>query len=93
MERHKFQRVSHFKYLGSIITQDKDLNMEVHYTKVLIGNRFYYDLGSMYASKVLLKKLKIQLYMTLILPVMLYGFETLTPKKADETRLRVFENF
>lgn len=40
MERHKFKKVSHFKYLGSKITQDNDLNMEVG-TRIPMGNRCY----------------------------------------------------
>lgn len=93
MKHHKLKSVLHFKYLGSIITQDNNLNMEIHCTWILIGNRCYYDLGSMLASKVYLKILEIKLYMTLILPVVLCGSETLTPKKVGGTRLTVFETF
>lgn len=52
MEHHKFKRVSHFKYLGSKITQDNDLNMEVG-TRIPMGNRCYFGLRSMFGSKVL----------------------------------------
>lgn len=56
-----------------------------------MGNRCYFGLGSMFGSKILSTKLKIQLYMTLIRPVVLYGSETWTLRKVEETRFAVFE--
>ena len=38
------------------------------------------------------KKLKIKIYRTIILPAVLYGFETWSLTLRDERRLRVFEN-
>ena len=38
------------------------------------------------------KKLKIKIYRTIILPVVLYGCETWSPILREERRLRVFEN-
>lgn len=56
-----------------------------------MGNRCYFGLGSMFDSKVLSKKFKIKLYMTLIRPVVLYGSETWTPRKIEETGFAVCE--
>ena len=39
-----------------------------------------------------IKNLKITVYRTIILPVVLYGCETWSPKLREERRLRVFEN-
>jgi hypothetical protein len=36
--------------------------------------------------------LKIKIYRTIILPVVLYGRETLSPTFREERRLRLFEN-
>jgi hypothetical protein len=36
--------------------------------------------------------LKIKIYRTIILPVVLYGCKTWSPKLREERRLRVFEN-
>lgn len=63
--------------------------MEVD-TRIQMGNRCYFGLGSMFGLKILSAKLKIQLYMTLIRPVVLYGSETWT-LRTEETRLAVFE--
>lgn len=56
-----------------------------------MGNRCYFGLGIMFGSKILSIKLKTQLYMTLIRPVVLYGSETRTHRQVKETNLAVFE--
>jgi len=44
------------------------------------------------SSNLLSKKLKIMIYRTIILPVVLYGCETWSLTLREERRLRVFEN-
>jgi hypothetical protein len=44
------------------------------------------------SSHVLSKNLKIKIYKTIILPVVVYGCETWSRTLRDEHRLRVFEN-
>jgi len=44
------------------------------------------------SSSLLSKKLKIKIYITIILPVVLYGCETWSLTLREERRLRVFEN-
>ena len=44
------------------------------------------------SSRLLSKNLKIQIYKTVILPVVLYGCETWSLALREESRLRVFEN-
>jgi hypothetical protein len=44
------------------------------------------------SSRLISKKLKIKIYKTVILPVMLYGCETWSLTLREEHRLRVFEN-
>ena len=45
-----------------------------------------------FSSSLLSKKLKIKIYRTMILPVVLYGCETWSLTLREEHRLRVFEN-
>jgi hypothetical protein len=45
------------------------------------------------SNKVMAKNLKIRIYKTLILPVVLYGCETCSLTLKEEHRLRVFENW
>jgi hypothetical protein len=44
------------------------------------------------SSHLILKNLKIKIYNTVILPVVLYGYETWSLTLREEHRLRVFEN-
>jgi hypothetical protein len=44
------------------------------------------------ASRLLSKNIKIKIYITIILPVVLYGCETWSLTLREEHRLRVFEN-
>ena len=44
------------------------------------------------SSSLLSKKLKIKIYRTIILPVVLHGCETWSLTLREERRLRVFEN-
>ena len=53
-----------------------------------MGNACYYSLEKILSSRLLSKKLKVNTYEAIILPVVLYGCETLR----EEHRLRVFEN-
>ena len=45
-----------------------------------------------FVLQVLSKNLKIKIYRTIILPVILYGYETWSLTLREERRLRVFEN-
>ena len=45
-----------------------------------------------FVFRFLFKKLKIKIYRTIILPVVLYGCETWSLTLREERRLRVFEN-
>ena len=44
------------------------------------------------SSRLLSKNLKIKIYITIILPFVLYGCETWSPTLREERKLRVFEN-
>jgi len=57
-----------------------------------LGNACYYSVQNFLSSSLLSKKLKIKIYRTIILPVVLYGCETWSPTLKEERRLRVFEN-
>jgi hypothetical protein len=51
-----------------------------------------YSVQSLLFSRLLPKNLKIRIYKTIILPVVLYGRETRSLTLREEHRLRVFEN-
>ncbi|KAJ4431108.1 hypothetical protein ANN_19703 [Periplaneta americana] len=56
-----------------------------------MGNACYYSVEKLLSSSLLSKNLKVRIYETVILPVLLYGCETWTVLR-EEHRFRVFEN-
>ena len=56
------------------------------------GNSCYYSVQTLLFSRLLSKNLKIKIYKTIILLVMLYGYKTWSLTLREECRLRVFEN-
>jgi hypothetical protein len=56
------------------------------------SNACYHSVQNLLSSRLLSKKVKIRIYKTLILPVVLYGCEIWSPTLREEHRLRVLEN-
>ena len=56
------------------------------------GNACYHSVQNLLSFSLTSKNLKIQIYRTIILPVVLYGCETWSLPLRVEHRLRVFEN-
>jgi hypothetical protein len=56
------------------------------------GNTCYYSVQNLLSSRLISRNLKIKIYKTVILPVVLYGWETWSLTLREEHRLRVFEN-
>ena len=53
---------------------------------------YYLLLFGLSSSSLLSKNIKVQIYGTIILPVVLYRCDTLSPTVSEEHRLRVFRN-
>jgi hypothetical protein len=56
------------------------------------GNPCYHSVQNLLSSRLLSKNLKIRIYKTIILPVVLYGCETWALTLREEHRLRAVEN-
>jgi hypothetical protein len=56
------------------------------------GNACYHSVQTLLSSRLLSKKVKIRIYETIILPVVLYGSETWSLTLREDHKLRVFEN-
>ena len=56
------------------------------------GNACYHSVQNLLSSRLLSKNLKIKIYRTIILSVVLYGCETWSLTFQEERKLRVFEN-
>ncbi|KAJ4429867.1 hypothetical protein ANN_22071 [Periplaneta americana] len=86
-----FEEVEKFKYLGATVTNINDTREEIKH-RINIGNACYYSIEKLLSSSLLSKNLKVRIYNTVILPVVLYGSETWILTLREEHRLRVFEN-
>ncbi|KAJ4435638.1 hypothetical protein ANN_18254 [Periplaneta americana] len=87
-----FEEVEKFKYLGVTVTKYiNDIREEIKH-RINMGNASYYSVEKLLSSSLLSKNLKVRIYKTVILPVVLYGCETWTLTLREEHRLRVFEN-
>jgi len=80
-----------FKYLGTTLTNKNSIQEEIK-SRLKLGNASYYSVQNLLSSSLLSKKLKIKVYRTIILPVVLYGCETWSLILREERRLRMFEN-
>jgi len=61
-------------------------------SRLKLGNACYYSVQNLLSCRLLSKNLKIKIYRTIILPVVLYGCKTWSLTLREERRLRVFEN-
>jgi len=86
-----YARKSNVNYLGATLTSKNSIQEEIK-SRLKVGNACYYSVQNLLSSSLLSKKLKIKIYRTIILPVVLYGCETWSLTLREERRLRVFEN-
>jgi len=70
-----FERVEEFKYLGTTLTHQNSIPEEIK-SRLRSGNACCHSVQNLLSSRFLLKNLKIKIYRTIILPVVLYGCET-----------------
>jgi UDP-galactopyranose mutase len=75
MDNSTFERVEEFKYLGTTLTNQNAIREEIK-SRLRAGNACYYSVQNLLSSRLLSKSLKIKIYRTIILPVVLYGCET-----------------
>ena len=68
-------RVEEFRYLGTISTNQNSIEEQIK-CRLKLGNACYYSVHNLLSSSFLSKTLKIKIYRTIILPVVLYGCET-----------------
>jgi len=82
--------VEEFKYLGTTSTNQNSIEEEIK-NRLKSGNTCYYSVQNLLSSSLLSKNLKIKVHGTVILPVVLHGFETWFLTLREERRLTVFE--
>ncbi|KAI5733048.1 hypothetical protein M8J76_007037 [Diaphorina citri] len=85
-----FEKVEEFKYLGSLFNSENRIAQE-HQARTAAANRAYFSIQNILKKRSLSTNFKIRLYQCYIVPVLLYGSEALTFRKADEEKLLIFE--
>jgi hypothetical protein len=85
-----FERVEQFKYLGKTLTNQISILEEIK-RRMRSGNACYCLVHNLLSSTLLPKNVKIKIYRTIIVSVVLYECETWLLKLREECRLRVFE--
>jgi hypothetical protein len=86
-----FETVKQFKYLGTTINIPNSIHEEIK-SRLKSGNACYHPVQNILSFSLLSKNVKIKIYRTIILPVVLYGCESWSLTLREECRLRVFEN-
>ena len=66
------ETVEEFKYLGTTLTNQSSIQEEIT-SRLKLGNACYHSVQNLLSSSLLYKNLKIKVYRTIILPVVLYG--------------------
>jgi hypothetical protein len=90
VEGMQFEKIEAFEYLGSIVSEDNSIEREIQ-QRIAAGNRAYFANKIMFTSKQISRKVKLELYRTIIRPVVTYACETWTLKDKIEQKLMVFE--
>ena len=77
-----------FKYLGSVVNGNNLIEEEIK-ERISLGNRAYYANQVLFKSKLWTRNSKLQMYTTLVRPIVTYAFETWVLKENIKTKLRV----
>jgi len=91
IDNRSIERVEEFKYLVTKLTNQNSFQEKIK-SMLKLGNACYHSVQNLLSSRLLSKNLKIKMYRTIILPVVLYGCETWSLTLREERRQRVFEN-
>ena len=76
------ETVTDFIFLGSKITADSDCNHEIK-RRLLLGRKIMTNLDSILKNRDITLPTKVLLVKAMVFPVVTYGYESWTIKKAD----------
>ena len=84
------ETVAHFILGGSKITADGDCRHEIK-RRLLLGKKVVTNLDSILKSRDITLTTKVRLVKAMVFPVVMYGCESWTIKKAEHRRIDAFE--
>ena len=84
------ETVSDFIFLGSKITADGDCSHEIK-RLLLLGRKVMTNLDSIFKSRDITLPTEVHLVKAMVFPVVMYGCESWTVKKAECRRIDAFE--
>ena len=82
IDRETVETVSDFIFWGSRITADGDCSREIK-RRLLLGRKVMTNLDSIFKSRVITLPTKVHLIKAMVFPVVIYGCESWTVKKAE----------
>ena len=86
----RVETVTDFIFLGSKITADGDCSHEIK-RRLLLGRKFMTNLDSILKSRDIILSTNVHLVKAMVFPVVMYGFESWTIKKAECRRIDALE--
>ena len=84
------ETVADFIFLGSKVTADDDCSHEIK-RRLLLGRKVMTNLDSLLKSRDIVLSKKVHLVKAMVFPVVMYGCESWTVKKAERRRIDAFE--
>ena len=84
------ETVTDFLFLGSTITADGDYSHEIK-RRLLLERKAMTNLDSIFKSRDITLPTKVHLVKAMVFPVVMYGCESWTTKKAEHQRIDAFE--
>ena len=85
------ETVSDFIFGGSKITADGDCSHEIN-RRLLLGRKVMTNLDSIFKSRDITLPTKVRLVKAMVFPVVMYGCESRTVKKAEHQRIDALES-
>src|SRR5574340_783378 len=90
IDRETVETVTDFIFQGSKITADGDCSHEIK-RRLLLGRKVMTNLDSILKSRDITLPIKVCLVKALVFPIVMYGCESWTVKKAENQRIDAFE--